>query len=404
MISIRAFLTSLATLLVSFATWAQQPNDDFANRIAVEPFVPFYASVTGATLEPSDPFPAYITAIPASTHGSAWWSWTPQSTGFAAIVDTKNDEPVSSYDGLFVFQGNDLATLHDPVWIYVSPVYDERIAPKAFLGFQTTAGSPLSIGLVGDATHPFSHNFVVTFSETPLILQPPASRTNYAGGAVSFHFASPSYRFGRTQWQFNSQNITNATNAVLILSDIRPSHAGEYRVIIDAPNSAGIWKRTISPQATLTVLGDVIPPALSFEASPDSPGDFLLNIFGTTKNWYSIDRTTDFKKWTRVEVGYLANTVESGPSLISQIANTGFLRVQHRGNVIEACIENLRQIHYAKELHRFAYHGQIGSATRVDDLKEFLGDLPRCPLDSDYVYGGVGTPPTCPWSAAGHTL
>jgi hypothetical protein len=406
-ISIRGFLTLLATLLVSLGTCAQQPNDNFSNRIPVEPFVPFYGSVTGATFEPFDPLATYH--IPVSGgKGSVWWSWTPPSTGFAAIVDTRNENPSLTFEALAVYEGGDLATIHDPVWTYVGRSLEPRIyEPKPFLGFLTVAGSPVSIGLVGEASVESGHNFLLTFSETPIITEPPASRTNYAGGAVAFHFVSPSYRFGRTQWQFNSQNITNATNAVLFLADIRPSHAGQYRVVIEAPDSEGIWKRTISPSATLTVLGDVIPPALSFETSADSPADLLLNIFGTTKYWYSIDRTTDFKKWTQVEIGERANTVESGPNLITPLASAEFLRVRHRGDLVQVCVENLREIHFAKELHRLAYQTFTGAATRVDDLKEFLGELPRCPQlvsPQDYTYNTVDTPPTCPWAAAGHVL
>lgn len=403
--SLGRFLYLLAALACAIVAFAQQPNDNFANRIPVEPSVPFDASLTGAAVEPLDPLSAY-TYFSNANLGSVWWTWTPDATGFATIIDTKNDFPYVDSDALAVYQGDDLASLHDPVWVYVSPSYPPQFGPKAFLGFPTTAGQPLSIGLVGNATRAFTHNFLITFSETPIIIEPPTSKTNNAGGAVAFHFTSPSYRFGHTQWQFKSQDIPDATNAVLFLSDIRPSHAGEYRVIIEATNSAGVLKRTVSPAATLTVVGDVTPPTLSFQLAPDSPSDLLLNIFGTTNQWYSVYSTIDFKKWTPVEIPFpaKANTVIAGQTLIKQLADAEYLRVQHRGNLEEVCIQNLLQIHFAKELHRFANHRRIGDAIYVDDLKQFLGELPRCPQAGMYTYGPIDTQPVCSWSAYGHNL
>jgi hypothetical protein len=405
LMQVRAFLLLLGVLALQIATSAQQPNDNFDNRIPVEPSIPFDASVNGATFEPLDPLPAYIFPIAGHSNGSVWWTWTPQATGFASIIDTKNDYlSWGGFDALAVFEGNDLAALSDPVWIYITPIFGIQInGPKAFLGFPTTAGLPLSIGMVGETTRDSSHNFLITFSETPIIVEAPASQTNVAGGAVAFRFTSPSYRFGHTQWQFNARDIPNATNAVLFLSDIRPANAGEYRVVVEATNSVGILKQTISPAATLTVVGDVTPPTVSLQRTASSPSDFLVTILGPTNQWYSVDRTSDFKTWIPMQTEYLANTVKNGqPTPIAPLANVEFLRAKHRGNLPEVCVQNLRQIHFAKELLRFAYHRLPGDSINRDDLKEFLGELPRCPQDGIYSYNPMDTAPACSWATQGH--
>jgi hypothetical protein len=404
LMSVRTILSLLTALACATAACAQPSNDNFANRIPVEPGIPFDASAFGSTFEPFDPL-ASLTIRP---YGSVWWTWTPQVTGFASIIDTKNFQSgYFGFDAVAVFQSDDLATLRNPTWTYLSPLYDEPFGVKAFIGFPTTAGLPVSIGMVAGEWQNFTHNLLMTFSETPIIIEAPASQTNNAGGAVAFHFTSPSYRFGRTQWQFNGEDIPNATNAVLFLSDLRPSHAGEYRVIIDATNSAGVLKRTISPPATLTILGDVAPPTLSFQRAPDSPSDFVLNIFGTTNQWYAVDRTSDFATWAPVDIdlGWVntVNTAKNGQLVpIPHLANSEFLRVQHRGNLTEVCVHNLRQIHFAKELFRFAYHGLPGQSINPDDLKQFIGELPKCPLKGTYTYNALDTPPTCSLIAYGH--
>jgi hypothetical protein len=403
--SLRASLLLVAALLLPIAARAEQPNDNFANRIPVEPGAPFDASVRGATFETFDPLPAYVFPIGGQTNGSVWWTWTPQATGFASIIDMKDDYPLrGGFNALAVYDGDDLASLHDPVWMYANPIYGSGGA-KAFLGFTTTAGRTRSIGMVGEATRDFGHRFLITFSETPIIVEEPASQTNFAGGAVTFRFTSPSYRFGRTQWQFNSEDITGATNAVLFLSDIRPSHAGEYRVIIEAPNSAGVLKQTISPPATLTVLGDITRPTLSLQRSNGSASELLLKILGATNQSYGIFRTSDFATWIPVPTQVWTNTAKSGDlTVITQVGNAEFLRVQHRGNLTEVCTENLRQIHFAKELVRVAYHRVPGAAMITDDVKEFLGELPQCPELGTYTYNAFDTPPTCSLVVFGHII
>jgi hypothetical protein len=384
-------------MLLSFRALAQPAHDNFANRIPVQPSVSFIGSVTGATLEPFDPLhPLAIYAGSNRTNGSVWWSWTPDTTGFAAIVETRNNFPCCGFHTLAVYNGNDLATLRDPVWMFVGPIYGRSInGPEAFLGFLTTADLPVSIGMVGEATESLYHEFLISVSDTPILNESPASQTNVAGGAVYFRFTSPSYRFGRTQWQFNSQDIPNATNAVLFLSDLRPSQAGEYRVIIEATNSAGVLKRTISNPATLTVIGDISRPTIAI--TPNSSNNLTLAITAPESLWYSVDRTADFKTWSRVANPGDGNVANSqNPLLIQNAFGAGqFFRVEHRGNLPEVCIQNLRAIHFAKEQLRIPYHHLPGQLFNPANLKEFLGELPICPQGGTYDYGPFDTAPHC---------
>jgi hypothetical protein len=89
----------------------------------------------------------------------------------------------------------------------------------------------------------------------PTINQQPASQTVALGATVSLNvFASgvppPVY-----QWQFNGTNLDGATNTSLILTNVQPSNAGTYRVMVS--NAAAT---VASADAVLTVIE---PPSIT---------------------------------------------------------------------------------------------------------------------------------------------
>ncbi len=95
----------------------------------------------------------------------------------------------------------------------------------------------------------------------PAISQPPAPKTVYAGRTVHFTAGVSGAPAPTLQWQVqpagssaftdlaNSATVSGATNAVLVLSSLSTTNAGDYRVV--ASNPAG---SATSAVATLTVL------------------------------------------------------------------------------------------------------------------------------------------------------
>ena len=83
----------------------------------------------------------------------------------------------------------------------------------------------------------------------PVIKKQPQSTTNLSEDTVVFTVEMDGIPPFIYQWQFNGTNIPNATNSILVLTNIQPANAGTYRVQVF--NTAG---SVLSEPATLTVL------------------------------------------------------------------------------------------------------------------------------------------------------
>jgi hypothetical protein len=104
-----------------------------------------------------------------------------------------------------------------------------------------------------------SSQYGVTISDTvtltvnpnppPTIVTQPLSRTPAEGTQVSLTVTATGLGSLTYQWQINNQNIPGATSSTLVLSAVRPSMNGNYRVIVDNP-----YGTTISTEANVTVV------------------------------------------------------------------------------------------------------------------------------------------------------
>jgi Concanavalin A-like lectin/glucanases superfamily/Immunoglobulin domain/Bacterial TSP3 repeat len=152
-----------------------------------------------------------------------------------------------------------------------------------------------------------STQYGVTISDTvtltvnpnppPTIVTQPLSRTPAEGTQVSLTVTATGLGSLTYQWQINNQNIPGATSSTLVLSAVRPSANGNYRVIIGNP-----YGTTISTEATVTVvvtdsdsddLSDYEELLLGTNATKaDSDGDGLSD-FAEVRTHGSNPLTTD---------------------------------------------------------------------------------------------------------------
>lgn len=69
----------------------------------------------------------------------------------------------------------------------------------------------------------------------PMIITQPTNQTLLLGNTAVFSVAADSYFPLAYQWNFQATNLENATNAILILTNVSPAQAGNYSVIISNP-------------------------------------------------------------------------------------------------------------------------------------------------------------------------
>ncbi|HEY6228476.1 MAG TPA: immunoglobulin domain-containing protein [Verrucomicrobiae bacterium] len=393
-------------LLLALPSSAQVSNDAFANRTFLpdgEGFVEtaFWASLENTTFEPFDPTQSFGSKY--STAGSAWWRWTAYKTGFALVREI-TDQVYLPFPTFAVYAGNNLPGLSIIDW------YEQFSFPiglntprRRFLGFKTRAGEIYSFALVGDPSSKANLQFVLTFSDSPIITDVSPGQLQNAGDAALLLVTSPSLPNGHVQWQFNSEDIPNATNSALALFNVQPAQAGQYRAIVEATNSEGVLKRTVSYSSQLAVSGETTTPSLSVRT--DLATDRIsAHILGQAFQSYAIDSTQDFLLW-RFE-GFATADPDGNaeiPLPLNSAPTAKFFRLRHLGNLRHACTINLNRINFAKEMLRLAHKRDIDAPMQPDDdIKQYLGEIPACPQGGVYTFGPFGRPPVCSLAPLGH--
>jgi Concanavalin A-like lectin/glucanases superfamily/Immunoglobulin domain/Immunoglobulin I-set domain len=93
-----------------------------------------------------------------------------------------------------------------------------------------------------------SSNAMLTVLAPANIVSQPTNEAVYVGGTASFTVTASGTSPLSYHWNFNQTNIANATNAILVLTNVQPSQAGNYAVLVtNLVNSA------VSSNALLTV-------------------------------------------------------------------------------------------------------------------------------------------------------
>src|ERR1039458_2425018 len=113
----------------------------------------------------------------------------------------------------------------------------------------------------------------------PVIVTQPASQTNLSGTMVSFTVTATGTQPLSYQWNFKGTNISGATNATLLLTNLQVSQTGNYAVLV-----TNAYGAAASSNAVLTVLA--IPPTI-LSQTPNQvvllghTAIFSVNVSGT---------------------------------------------------------------------------------------------------------------------------
>lgn len=184
------------------------------------------------------------------------------------VLGTNGDPGVfSATNRTFVF-GPALDNQSQPVWIRV-------VALTATTG----ANSRDTFGLDN-----FSLTYDPLVGSPPVISNQPQDQVGIEAGPAAFQVGVSGLTPLAYQWQFNSTNLPNATNATLTLLNLNFNQAGSYRVIV-----TNVYGAVTSTVAQLTV--NPSPP--SFTAHPvnqtvpaGSNATFSVSVAGTAPFFY----------------------------------------------------------------------------------------------------------------------
>jgi hypothetical protein len=116
-----------------------------------------------------------------------------------------------------------------------------------------------------------SVSLIVNANPPPTIVTQPISKSPAEGTQVSLTVTATGLGALTYQWQVNNQNIPGATSSTLVLSAVRPSANGSYRVIIGNP-----YGTTISTEASITVVVT--------DSDSDGLSDYEELLLGTNAN------------------------------------------------------------------------------------------------------------------------
>ncbi|MEK7684510.1 MAG: family 10 glycosylhydrolase [Verrucomicrobiota bacterium] len=146
-----------------------------------------------------------------------------------------------------------------------------------------TAGRVVTVDLAVPATD----------TTPPVITGQPADQIVHAGATAAFSVVATGSAPMSYQWRFNGLNIAAGTKAVLTLTNVQTSAAGEYVVVVT--NAAGA---VTSAVARLTV---TLPVAVRIESiSLLSDGRLHLLAGGEPGSRYAIQISTNLVDWTEL--------------------------------------------------------------------------------------------------------
>jgi hypothetical protein len=395
---------------------APPSNDNFSNRIVLTGnTVAFSGALAGATLQPNEALGGYgANQLTGNLSQSIWWTWTAPQTSLVIVemIGASSDSQIQGgepVDGVAIYDTTNVFTQADPV---AQMGLDVSMICEA-LRFSATEGSNYQIQVIGSSST--AYQFLLVATDPPLILQVPRSLTVSSNASTLFTVVADGYRPLRYQWQMAGTNLPGQTATMLALTNIDGSQAGSYSVIV-----TNVGGSVTSAPAVLAVSAAIVQPSLM--AVNGDPGQFVLVLSGEVGRNYRIESSVDLAGWTgdysfpRYPFWYVGEYSHNTPYLTSIIFNTNgnssfvitndqgcqYFRASQYQPANEICINNMRQIRFAKLLWRRDFNNDDFDGVRwltptgFDLAPYFLaGALPSCPLDPDQTFPTSYIPDDC---------
>jgi hypothetical protein len=402
----RILLLGLACAALPCLGQAPPPNDNFSNRtVLTGSSFTFSGTLAGATVEAYEPTWEFL----GYPNQSVWWTWTAPQTSLVTLemVGASADSAAASgfqEDGLAVYDTTNIFGPINPSQPIAQMGLDLSILCDA-VTFSAVAGSNYQFQLQGSSST--AYQFLLIATNAPRILQQPRSVTVSSNASTLFTVVAEGYRPFSYQWQFAGTNLEGQTVAMLALTNIDGSQAGSYSVVVT--NLGGAV--TSAPAVLLVSTSNVAPVLTSISGQF---GQFMFGLTGEVGRNYRIESSADLNDWTNeyrfsrtVYVSPATSVVfDTNGSSVFAISDGGsrkFLQASRYQPADEICVNNLRQIRFAKALlQRDSRSFRESVPVWIDIAPYFLNGIgPYCPLSPftnfaySYFPGALGTVPVC---------
>jgi alpha-tubulin suppressor-like RCC1 family protein len=189
---------------------------------------------------------------------------------------------------------------------------------------------------------------------TPILLTPPDSQTAEIGSTVGFHVHATGIMPLSYEWFFNSTIATtgSTTNCALLLTNVQPSEAGAYTVVVT--NIAGAVTSAPAMLNVIPVVERRMVPALTMTGQPGSSLSLEgADALGPSPNWATLGNVA------------LTNICQWYFDLSTPLPPQRFYRAWQSGT---SSVPPALDFHLVPAL---TLTGTVGSAVRVDYINQF---------------------------------
>ena len=393
---------------------ASPSNDAFTNATElVGDDVTFTGSLLGASIDNNFENGSIYNA---EGDAAVWWTWMASGTQPVTLFAISHPVRIAWGDGLVVYDQEPVDSNYFPPGAMLGFVPLQTAGISPCFTFTAQAGRRYWFKWIGFSRQPITFRLVAT--NAPIILEQPASERITPGASVLFKVLAIGPRPFSYQWLFNGAELPGENLAMLSLTNVLPSLAGEYSVRV-ANSNAVLFSRV----ATLVVTNFEAPPEFVGLIREDS-STLRCSLSAEPGRKYRIESSTDLVAWSpeatfpihpeQLSCTNLTSVLSTSNGLtlfaLSNGVSQKFVRAVSYRPGDEICNLALKRMRFAKELWQrdFQPNTEYDTETQFSDLLPYynmtLVDLAswKCPAGGYISVGRRRDLPQC--SVHGNSL
>jgi hypothetical protein len=257
-------------------------------------------STVGATKDPGEP--AHCGENGGASH---WFTWQSPTNG--TVVVTTDGSNFDTVLAIYIGPGDSYATL-------TNVACDNNGGPNGLTSraqFKTKANTTYYIAVDGVNGAQGTVKLSIAVGAEPKIVTQPESHMIAYGGNTTLSVAAQAFPAPAFQWAFNGTNITGATNATLLLTNLTAKNLGLYRVkLTNAIGTATSAPAVLTPPKPLGISSRTLA-ADGFRLAIDCPPgtNYVLESSQNLTTWRALATNTTGGTFQYVDASALTNAL-----------------------------------------------------------------------------------------------